>query len=1031
MRPKFYFGLILLLSFVISGFTKNYNSNPDQLKKEQIIRSINLLRAVHKQPALTLKGIFKQSQNVTMNKITSGGSISGIISGVSGDYIQSLSVLAWSSDSLSSDSTIVNTAYFGDIEPDGSYKISEMEPGEYYVLAMADTYISTYYNDVTDFRQASTVQVSEGETVAGIDFFLEKYNSGQASISGKVVVQNDGHPVANAQVNVFSPDNYYYYSWTETDGDGRYEIIGLKSGKYFAFVWAEGYLNEYYKEAESFDLATPIDVLEPNTYDDIDFTLSRGGMISGKVTNEDGKSLVGIYIQAYTDYRITGNNPQPDSGSGNAYGYGTAVSAEDGSYLITGLSAGDYLVSAQLLNQWYYLLEFYDNVTDINEATPVTVETEVETPGINFDLDVPSTFGSIFGLVLDGNGQPITGVTVQVHAPFDGSAGAFQVWAYGYTDRFGNYRVDNLPDGEYLVSAHAQVGWQYVNRYWPDAETPEKAEPVVVNGSGSTAANFQLPVYPGTASISGQVLFDSGEPIVSAYIQLTFYNNTNPNTGSILAYATTDSSGSYSINQLPGGEYLLYTQYWESQNFAQQWFDHKESRSEATVIALGNGEQRDEINFDLTLRPYYGTIAGNVFNEQDGTPLARAFVEITPIDINQLEGGFDRFNFGPGFVWPYHAITNEQGNYKLEWFPQGEYYVSVYSDGAFEYFEDAPVAELAIKVKVSGGETSTVNFGLTKRNEGNGTIAGRVSDEWNSGELPIAIVIARPAAVPLIWPDSEKFFNTITKTDGSYELTGLPAGEYYLFSFGPGYIGEYYDNVYDPSEAKKITVNEEQPVTGIDFTLSPILWMRGCPECDLTNLEQAGGGQIFGKVTDGNDKVVQNASIYLLDDRGEPVSFAQSNAEGVYELRSVPPGSYRIKATHLNFKSIFNNGATDFADARVIEVGNSPLEINFELDSITGIKDNRSVPKSIKLYDNYPNPFNPTTTIRFDLPRASEVYLKVFNILGEEMAVLVSENLPAGSYSYNWDALNLTSGVYFYRLQAGEFVETKKMILMQ
>jgi hypothetical protein len=338
---------------------------------------------------------------------------------------------------------------------------------------------------------------------------------------------------------------------------------------------------------------------------------------------------------------------------------------------------------------------------------------------------------------------------------------------------------------------------------------------------------------------------------------------------------------------------------------------------------------------------------------------------------------------------------------------------------------------------VTGGETSTVNFGLTARNEGNGIISGIVSDEWNSNELPFAIVVARPSAVPLVWPDSEKFFNTITKTDGSYELSGLPAGEYYLFSFSPGYIGEYYDNVYDPSEAKVITVVENQPVTGIDFTLSPILWMQGCPECDFSGPGQTGGGQVFGKVTDGTGNVIHNASIYLLDDSGKPISFSRSNEEGMYELRSVPPGFYRIKATHLNFKSEFNNGTTDFSDAQVIEVGNGTLEINFELDSVTGITDIPSIPKTIELYGNYPNPFNPETTIKFGLPADMLVRLHIFNLLGQEVRTLDGGRLNAGEHTMNWNGYNdkgatMPSGIYFYTLETdGKINAVHKMILLK
>jgi hypothetical protein len=104
----------------------------------------------------------------------------------------------------------------------------------------------------------------------------------------------------------------------------------------------------------------------------------------------------------------------------------------------------------------------------------------------------------------------------------------------------------------------------------------------------------------------------------------------------------------------------------------------------------------------------------------------------------------------------------------------------------------------------------------------------------------------------------------------------------------------------------------------------------------------------------------------------------------------------------------------------------------YELDIVSSIeRSNSRIPKAFALYQNYPNPFNPLTTIEFDLPKTSEVSLKIFNILGEEVAILVSENLTASSYSYEWDASNLPSGVYLYRLETDEFVETMKMILMK
>ena len=89
------------------------------------------------------------------------------------------------------------------------------------------------------------------------------------------------------------------------------------------------------------------------------------------------------------------------------------------------------------------------------------------------------------------------------------------------------------------------------------------------------------------------------------------------------------------------------------------------------------------------------------------------------------------------------------------------------------------------------------------------------------------------------------------------------------------------------------------------------------------------------------------------------------------------------------------------------------------------------MPSTYLLQQNYPNPFNPSTTILFSIPTSEFVTLKVYDVLGREIATLVNENLSAGSYSYNFDAKNLTSGVYLYKLQAGKYSEIKKMMLIR
>jgi hypothetical protein len=101
--------------------------------------------------------------------------------------------------------------------------------------------------------------------------------------------------------------------------------------------------------------------------------------------------------------------------------------------------------------------------------------------------------------------------------------------------------------------------------------------------------------------------------------------------------------------------------------------------------------------------------------------------------------------------------------------------------------------------------------------------------------------------------------------------------------------------------------------------------------------------------------------------------------------------------------------------------------------TINGINDSQdlNMPERFALSQNYPNPFNPTTIISFSIPSSEFITLKVFDVLGKKVSTLVNEEKPAGSYEVSFSAFQLSSGIYFYELQAGSFVETKKMILLR
>jgi len=99
--------------------------------------------------------------------------------------------------------------------------------------------------------------------------------------------------------------------------------------------------------------------------------------------------------------------------------------------------------------------------------------------------------------------------------------------------------------------------------------------------------------------------------------------------------------------------------------------------------------------------------------------------------------------------------------------------------------------------------------------------------------------------------------------------------------------------------------------------------------------------------------------------------------------------------------------------------------------SFTAVEDQNDIPPTFVLNQNYPNPFNPSTTIRYELPGPSDVRLSVYDLLGREVSVLVNERGEAGAHEVELNASGLSSGVYFYRIHAGPFVQTRTLSLVK
>ncbi len=143
---------------------------------------------------------------------------------------------------------------------------------------------------------------------------------------------------------------------------------------------------------------------------------------------------------------------------------------------------------------------------------------------------------------------------------------------------------------------------------------------------------------------------------------------------------------------------------------------------------------------------------------------------------------------------------------------------------------------------------------------------------------------------------------------------------------------------------------------------------------------------------------------------------------------------WKMKKIKLN--QVPGTGAIQFKSLNILQTAAGSFSGRMYFDEcmaniITDIKENLSLPFEFKLEQNYPNPFNPSTLIKYQIAVNNHVSLKVFDILGKEVATLTDELKPAGNYQVKFDATGLASGIYIYRLQAGKFVHSKKLLLVK
>jgi hypothetical protein len=174
-----------------------------------------------------------------------------------------------------------------------------------------------------------------------------------------------------------------------------------------------------------------------------------------------------------------------------------------------------------------------------------------------------------------------------------------------------------------------------------------------------------------------------------------------------------------------------------------------------------------------------------------------------------------------------------------------------------------------------------------------------------------------------------------------------------------------------------------------------------------------------GGVNENNDGTPAGFDIASTYTTWVQLNFTIASTTGIYPL-TILPGSNAV-SLYVNHGNDPNTGV----------LASQQLSPPINITGPTSVEEGRGIPTTFALDQNFPNPFNPATTIEFALPHQGHVTLEVFNILGQKVATLVDEARPAGYYTVKFNGAGLASGLYFYRLSAGEATLLKKMLMIK
>ncbi len=326
--------------------------------------------------------------------------------------------------------------------------------------------------------------------------------TGAATIRGRVLAGDTGRPLRRVKITVSAPELAGNNRTASTDADGRYEITELSAGQYTVTVTRSGYLTLRYGQRRPLEQGKPLQVLDKQTVDHIDFSLPRMSVIAGRVLDEIGDPIAGVMVTALRSRYWEGRRQLVPTGAG------LVQSDDGGQYRILGLAPGTYYVMANTRETWTitesgvtrtmgFAPTYFPGVTGVADARRITVALGQEVSNTDFSL-TPGRASTISGTAFDSQGRPF-GRNVALREEIRGeNFSRFGGTMSAAVAADGTFTIRNVPPGEYKLVASTGR----------DTEHPEAAiVPITIDGVDVTDVTLT-----GSAggSITGQVLTDTG-----------------------------------------------------------------------------------------------------------------------------------------------------------------------------------------------------------------------------------------------------------------------------------------------------------------------------------------------------------------------------------------------------------------------------------------------------------------------------------------------------------------------------------------